>query len=230
MLGLPTLPAANVCFIDAADVCDPERWIAELERGFLARGATRVRFYEQVPTSHLRETLTRRGYTQRCEIVHGKMRPLGGALRRVGAWHPISGHQWNLKSGVHERSGRASDGYDVVTSQWVEMERRKSETGNLEFFLFYVKGQPVATIGLLRIAPDVVRLKNFLVKADYRRQGMGRTALQHLFEDELSDCEGAVILSVEGSPGHDLYQSLGLREIGRTYEWTRLLTSKHEQT
>jgi GNAT superfamily N-acetyltransferase len=207
----------------------PERWLSALERSFLARGALRLRLYAHAPTSQLEEVLSRRGYTQRCEIVHGKTRPLGEAPPRIGTWRAVSGREWSVKGRVHERSKRASDGYDVVASQWVEMERRKSEAGNLAFYLFYVNNEPVATSGVLPMSQRVVRLKNMMVRFDRQRQGLGKAALQHLFDDVLpGDCEGAVTLSVEGSPAYDLYQSVGLREVGRTFEWTRTIAREPE--
>jgi predicted GNAT family acetyltransferase len=118
----------------------------------------------------------------------------------------------------------ASDGYEAAPEQWVALERQKSETGRLSFHIFSEGDQPVVTTGLIRLPNNVVRIKNFFVRSDQRRRGMGKMSVGHLLQFLSATGEkAAVVLSVEGSIGQRLYNSCGARDIGRIYEWSRPL-------
>lgn len=227
--GLEALPAASVCILDAAtlDFADAAaRTIGLIENEFASLRASRARFYAGETPPEFESLMEDKGYQRRTEIVHA-FAPLAQApvADQASGWRPVRSElDWAEKAAVHALPSSASDGYDAAPDQWLALERRKAETGKIEFWLFRLDGLAVATTGLIRLPQHIVRIKNFFVRADHRRRGVGTKALGNLLRQLPAAGEkAAVVLSVEGSIGQRLYESAGAREIGRIYEWSRAL-------
>ncbi len=129
---------------------------------------------------------------------------------------------------IQTPASKASDGYASNPEQWISLERQKAKTGKIDFWIYALSGQTderaIATTGLMRCADGVMRIKNYFVRSDVRRKGIGKMALQHLLRQLACEGESAVVvLSVEGSAGQRLYQSSGAREIGRIFECSRAM-------
>ncbi len=168
-----------------------------------------------------------KGYRRRSEIIHAfPTADCGQVAEDEVKWRPVLSEQdWAAKETIHALASLGSDGYEAAPSQWVSLERRKSAAGHIEFWLYYEDGQPVVTTGVMRCPENIVRAKNFFVRADCRGRGLGSSALGNLLHLFCTTGEKAMILlSVEGSAGQRLYQSVGAKEIGRIYEWSRPLS------
>jgi RimJ/RimL family protein N-acetyltransferase len=223
--GFEALPAACVCILDPPESPGAAMGaIASAEAAFLVSGATWARFYIYEMESGLAPVLMAKGYRHRIEIVHGfDPVPDTREASPAGYWRPVRDEQdWLAKATVHAPPSKASDGYETVAEAWLSLERQRAETGGIEFWLYVEDDLPLATTGLMRTPDRVARIKNYYVRADRRRKGIGTTALQRLLL-LLHDAgeKAAVVLSVEGSIGERLYRSAGAREIGRIHEWSR---------
>jgi len=226
MPGLERLPASSVCIFDAREFSETEAdaAISAAERHFQQAGVAMSRIYAGTSVETIDHIASPMGYRRRTEKIHAfqPLPPINGA---GAVWKKVRGDDgWREKAAVHAIPSRASDGYDSPSEQWVALERQKSETGELGFWLFVQDGEAIATTGLMRCARGVLRIKNFFVRADRRGSGIGKLALATLLRQMGEAGENAIVVfSIEGSVGERLYLSSGAREIGRIYEWSRPL-------
>lgn len=227
MPGLPSLPAASVSYLETEHLSEAEltRAVAHIEAAFSDFRASFARIYTRETEPAFVAQMARKGYRCRTEIIHA-FEPLPAAdATNATQWREVrSERDWADKSAIHALPSGASDGYEAAPDQWVALERLKSETGKLSFHIFSRGDQPIVTTGLIRLPGNVVRIKNFFVRSDQRRRGMGKMAVGHMLQFLAATGEkAAVVLSVEGSIGQRLYNACGARDIGRIYEWSRPL-------
>lgn len=185
-----------------------------------------ARIYTDASTDAFEGFMKQRGYRRRTENIHAfSPLPQADAEAFEAQWRPVhTPSDWEEKIAIHAFPSTASDGYDVAPEDWLTLERQKSHSGKLTFWLYFESNVPVATTGLIRCADGVLRIKNFFVRADRRREGMGKRALRNMLLQLATAGEMAVVvLSIEGSVGEHLYRSGGARDIGRIYEWSRAL-------
>jgi hypothetical protein len=226
MPSLNALPAANVCLLDppSRDVEDLSLWIAGIENVFIELGVSHARFYVNVLQQGMDEVMAHRAYSKRTEIVHAHLIESPQVrLCQGGSWKPVlSDNDWITKMALQRGTVSSSDGHGYSEEKWMHLERRKSESGQLQFFVYFENEQAAATIGIMKLVPGLARIKNFMVGPNRRGRGVGRAALAGLFESVLApEYQSVVNFSIEGSAGQKLYSSMGAKEIGRTYEWIR---------
>jgi GNAT superfamily N-acetyltransferase len=224
--GLEHLPAASVCILEAGIGGGPAlaAAIEAAETRFTASAVVTARIYTAESTDGFNGVMEQRGYRRRVENIHA-FHPLPAALpgSPESGWRPVrTDADWREKAAIHALPSTASDGYEISPEEWVSLERRKSETGELSFWLYSDAGRAVATTGLMRCADGVVRIKNFFVRADCRGKGVGKAAVGNMLRQLAArGDEAVVVLSIAGSVGERLYHSAGARDIGCIYEWAR---------
>ena len=228
MPGLERLPAASVCIFSERNMEQDEaaRAVAHIESAFRRAGVATARIYTGKTSDGFDSGMRAAGYRRRTEKIHAFC-PLPSSAAAGTAWRPVAGDgDWVAKAAIHALPSAASDGYDASPEQWIALERLKSQTDALGFWLYLEGGEPVATTGLMRCTEGVLRIKNFYVRADRRGRGVGKAALSSLLRQLKEAGENAVVvLSIEGSVGERLYRSAGARAIGRIFEWSRPLAS-----
>lgn len=223
MPGLAHLAAGCVVHrVDAERLPAPERWLAELEDRLRRLGASRLRVYVERRAGALEAALEANGCRPRVENAYL------GSLRRPPAQGvalvPVADDQgWEDKLRLHERAGTSSSLYQAGARHWVQLERRKCESGAMRAFLVAVEGKVSGTVCAIP-AGAVLRAKNLLIEAHLRGRGLAHAVLAEL--SCLAEREGAAgvgAFAVEGSAGERLYRRAAFRAVARQVEWSRPL-------
>ena len=188
-----------------------------------SRSIPRARIYVDDATAELQAQLRAAGYESRSEIgflapVETVVPPATIQLHRVE-----SAADWHNKLVLHAAAMEGPDGYTNQADLWVEMERRKCETGNMQMYLIVRDGQVVATVGTI-INAGLLRLKNIVVKPEFRRQGIALATVQHLRKMAEADhnCRLGVFGVAQGT-GSCLYHRAGLYAVIEQQEWSKIL-------
>ncbi len=225
MPGLEHIPSASYGFWEPAsdDTAAASTAVAEIEAAFLQLGACQTRFYTKAISPLLADALSERGFQHREEITfhQASYQPAqsGTALEMCAV---TSEADWRDKLALHETSDELSDGHKARAEEWVALERRKAETGDLTPYLFKLDGEIVATAGLMRPVEGTMRLKNLFVGGHHRGKRLGRAMLEALAEraHRGHGCR-PVIYAVKGSVGERLYASSGFQAVGSIFEWIK---------
>ena len=198
-------------------------WMEWTERSIQAHGFSLSRLYltDRHPVSRI---LSESGYRSRAEIgyVTGSPRPVADSELSI---HPLDlESNWLDKQRIHATSRTQPDGYEVSAQRWTEFELAKSRTGKLTAHLVWENSTALATFCTLE-HNGYLRLKNLLVDPAHRRRGIGERVIRAL--EGLATRErlqGVLALAVSGGPGEFLYQSAGMKPIGRVIEWRKHLS------
>lgn len=228
MPGMTSLAASSVVHrIDFDTVpAVTESWVDQMEHALAERSIPLARIYLDDCPAEVHSMLDRRGYERRCEI---------GFLSRPGPVAPPenmrlcpvrSEDDWRRKHMIHAEAMEGPDGYTNRADLWVEMERRKCATGQMQSYLVRRDDEVVATVGAIR-CEGLVRLKNIVVAPKCRQCGIGVATVWLLWQlaDASYGCRLGVF-GVEGGGGSRLYRRAGLHQITCQHEWSRLLSGK----
>lgn len=256
MTGLESLAGAVVVQrVDDGAIADPERWVAEVDCRLRDAGVGLARVYLADRSHHptpLESALASAGYRPRVEIgylatvselaTHLPARTCSGVTGTgVGAGagaRPETGpavalravasdDAWEEKHKLHAGSAVASDGHESPAADWVELERRKCETGGMEAFLIEVESEVCGAVATLPIPGQVLRAKNVFVHPDRRRLGLASETIRVLARRARKEGFAATgIFGVEGNAGNAVYVGLGMTPVVRQVEWARNLGTR----
>jgi GNAT superfamily N-acetyltransferase len=203
--------------------CLTNAWVDEIEEALRQR-----HIHFDVFPDDFASVLRGRGYGERGEI--GFIAPDGHPSQpdNFQLCEVRTNADWNLKLCLHEEAMEGPDGYTNQADLWVEMERRKCTSGSMRSYLVRRDGEIVATVGTI-VEANVLRLKNIVVAANLRRQGIGQATVQLLWQLAETDhaCRLAVF-GVQDGKGSRMYKRAGLYQVNEQYEWSRILTAHHD--
>ncbi len=221
--GFPGLPLACVLH-SLTGIDDVDTWIQKIEACFATRGALWVRFYLQQLSDKQREQLQKKGYRELLELGFatrlGDTCCEGMVLKRC-----LSVQQWQEYTRLSLVSVSGPDGFDMDGDSYVRVSRLKAEAGYMTPYLAFLHGKLVGFVNL-SFQGDFARCKNLLVHPDFRDQGVGSgivaTAMA-VARDHGARFFGAY--AITGEPSVALYRGLGMVEVTRQFEWSRLIGS-----
>lgn len=228
LVSMPALEGApggcvvqRVCDIEF-DV-DPRRWVAEMVERLRALGCAVARVYLDGPNFSLESALEDAGFRRRLEIgyvVRGEL----PVRREDVVLHPVADEDgWEAKRRLHAGSDDASDGYALSGPSWVELERRKCDSGGMRAYLVEVAGTVLGAVAVLEV-DGLLRAKNVFVLSGSRRQGIGASVMGLLSRQAVEVGLGVTgIFGVEGRAGNALYHRLGMTPVVEQQEWSRYL-------
>jgi GNAT superfamily N-acetyltransferase len=201
---------------------DAEAWLDGIERRLGEIGCPRPRVYLQRAVPVLERALRRRGYRPRDELAMlaaapGSARPGGVSLCPIR-----TEEEWRAKLALHAACPLGPDGHDTAAEEWVEMERRKSETGALEPYLIAAGDAACGTLAVMECGA-LVRLKNIVMDPSRRRRGIAAQAIRCVLAMAAERGKLAVgCFAIAGEAGERLYRRCGFRRAGRQTEWARI--------
>lgn len=226
MTGLNELAAS--CVVQRVDPPDSTeqagRWLDQIEGILAGHRIPRARIYLDEKLPLLENLFVRRGYVCRGEL--GFLAPLGhppptAAVRLCRVHEEVA---WQQKLALHTAAMEGPDGYLNQADLWVDMERRKCETGGMQTYLVYRRDQVVATVGTI-VGQGLLRLKNIVVAPQYRRQGIALAIVHDLWRmAETEHGSRLGVFGVTGGKGSNLYRRAGLQAVTEQYEWSKLLS------
>lgn len=227
MPGLTHVPAGAVVHrVDPQTIADiGEAWVRDTEGSLSAVGVGLARIYLDSRDDRADDVLRRAGYIDRDELVfHHRLSepPPGLTLRRV-----TSDADWARKLLLHEAVATSPDGHRNPASDWVALERRKSEHG-MDVFLAEIHGETVGAIGTVW-GRELLRMKNIVVHPAHRRRAVAQSILAHAaaIGGARGVCDHCV-LAVRGEAGESLYRAAGMQAIGVQVEWSKRIMGSGE--
>ena len=222
--GLAHLAAGCVVHrVDPGVLSSGERWLAHVEDRLRRLGASWLRVYVEGRPEQLRAVLEGHGCRPRAENGYAGLS--AGPPAREVALVPVGDEAgWDEKLWLHQREGPSTSLYQASARDWVELERRKCQSGTMRAFLVTVGGAVCGTVSAILTGP-VLRAKNLLIARRSRGLGLGRAALGELSRlAERGGAEGVGAFAVEGSAGERLYRRAGFRAVTSQVEWSRPLS------
>jgi ribosomal protein S18 acetylase RimI-like enzyme len=210
-----------------APVHDPDGWISDLESAFSSTGHEYARVYVAEQSSLIARWLRQANYRATVEVafagcLKGGFQPpatTGFALRLIS-----TDEDWELKRAIHERASSLPDGKSGDPSSWVAFERDKCGAGYMRPFLLTSSGEAVAAFSVA-LRSKGLRVKNLIVDPGFRRRGAAKAIIGyccHLATAAGRDSIG--LLAISGGVGERLYNSIGMRKVGRIVEFYRELS------
>lgn len=215
------LGAAVLQRVSPADLRSaPDDWVSAAVSRFQALGCAAARVYVQEVAGPLIDALVAAGFRRRVEI--GYLAPASrSAHEGVVELRAIKGEDdWEAKRKLHAGADVAADGHATAAEDWVELEQRKSEGGQMTPYFIEVDGDVCGGVSTLEVG-GVLRAKNVFVHPDRRRTGIA-TATMHLLSRRAAEMgkDALGIFGVPGNPGNAVYVRLGMEPAVRQYEWT----------
>ncbi len=220
--GLEQVPGG--CVIDTLEpgARSPESlvvWLSALKVSALRAGADWCRLYAESESSRLVDALRATGFRRRVEIGLAARAGEDGGQGAVDLVRIDDERGWREKQQLHESSPDAPDGHRYRPTDWVRLERIKAEAGYMTPYLIRRDGM---TVGALAAAPHgrLCRLKNVVVHAATRRQGIAESALGAFSAlAARQGCDFIACFALEGEPGESAYRRFGMVEVVRQAEW-----------
>jgi N-acetylglutamate synthase-like GNAT family acetyltransferase len=198
--------------------------VARLTAHAAADGALRCRLYDYSHCPHVIGALHAAGFRQSTEVGLVADRPDPRNLPPVSLRRVRSTLDWADKLGVHASERRGPDGHEAAPDAWVRMERAKSASGALEFYLAESEGRVCGTVGLL---PEgrLLRMKNLVVDASMRGRGIGTAITARTVNEALRrDFMALGLLALEDGDALSMYRKSGFIEVARVVEWVKWMT------
>lgn len=219
MPGLADVPAGCV-------VLDADSWpddvaaaaaLEALERRVGEIGGRRVRLYLAHERAGVADALRERGYSSRGE--RGLVLPAAVPCGERVALDPLEDASgWRLKRELHVDSPDAADGHPVAPDRWVELERRKTGPAGLRPWLIRIGGTVAGTVCTLE-GDGFLRLKNLLVRRDFRRRGVASATVAAFGAVARAQDRTLGLFAVEGTAGEGVYRKCGMMPVVRWVEW-----------
>lgn len=226
MPNLTHIPAGCVVHrIDAYDtVREWDEWVDQLEQQLQQLGCHAPRLYLDYSLPELEQVLLRRSYCSQIEVglldktltTTKLKRDLAVTLRPI-----VDERDWQKKLELHSEIEKGPDGHITNAHEWVELERRKCETGKMQVYFICIGNEICGTLGSLEVN-NLLRLKNLVVHANWRRQGIAQAAVQALRNEAIRlEKQAFGCFALINSIGQKVYQRVGLSIVIKQTEWYR---------
>jgi len=123
--------------------------------------------------------------------------------------------QWQEKYKILHSNHLSPDGHELETKSFIALEKLKQEHGYMQCYLAYYQGKAIAMLSFAQ-EDKFVRIKNFVIHADYQNQGLGYAIIQESFK--MLTTMGASHAGILGIEQQRLYPKLGMQKILTFYE------------
>jgi len=225
MPGLNELAAS--CVVQRVADGRPSRpasgWFGEIESILAAEQIRMARVYLDGNSTEIDQAMTEHGYRRRGETAF--LAPWGHPPPSTDVQLQLvrTGADWSRKLALHTEAMEGPDGYTNQADLWVEMERRKCATGDMQTYLVYRNDQLIGTVGTI-LHDRLLRMKNIVVVPRLRRQGIALAIVHHLWRMAEADygCHLGVF-GMTGGTGRCLYRRARLCAVTEQFEWSKLL-------
>jgi GNAT superfamily N-acetyltransferase len=206
---------------------DPRGWLADVELALSKLQVSLSRIYLMEPCRPLETTLRRAGYQSRME--NGYVRPAEDCSQTDITLRPITSEEdWARKHWVHSQFSGGGDGYQLDPGTWIQLVRRKADTGRKLCFLIERGSQLCGTVAAIDM-PSLVRAKNLVVLPGLWRTGVGTGVMEALAARALAAGQGAIgAYGIANHAGDALYPNTGFRRVSAITEWTHTLEGVQE--
>ena len=225
MSNLTHIPAG--CVVHRIDdsfstVEEWDKWVTQLEQKLFQLGCPAPRLYLDRPLPKLEHVLLERGYCAQIEVglldetlnATKLKTDLAVTLRPV-----LDAIEWQQKLELHSVTETGPDGHFTHPHEWVELERRKCETGVMQVYFICVGDEICGTVGAIEVN-DLLRLKNLVVHLAWRRQGIAQAAVKALRNKAIRLNKQAFgCFALINGIGKRVYERVGLSIVTQQTEW-----------
>ena len=222
--GSAGVGAGTVVWVDdPAAVATSGDWVGQAAQAAAERGAPTLRVYGLPDDGPAADALAAAGLVARHELAY-----VGPAERTAPCidLRPARGPEGrSARRRVAGSATTAPDGHPVEAERFLAGEERRAASGDLDLFVAWEGGEPVAVVGALR-SDGLLRLKNLLVRPDRRRRHLAARVTSTMLGWAAEEGRTLGTVALEGEPGERIYRSLGMTIAGRYTEWSVGLTTR----
>jgi len=195
-------------------------WVDAAMASLACAGGSHLRVYLDRADTGLASMFRSRRLVARRELGFAAVAPLSPGPIDLDLRGVSTECGWRDKLTV-QRASDPPDGHGDHPQGFIALERAKSAHG-LEPWVAYADGEPVGA-ACTQVTGRVLRNKNLVVAASWRRRGVASTILAHF--DRRAREAGLVLgtFAVAESSGEALYRSLGMRRVCEQVEWSKPL-------
>lgn len=228
MVGMEPVAGAGVVHrVRPEAIAEPGPWVGVVTAAMAEAGLRLARVYLDRPEPRLDEALAEAGYRRRVEVgflVEGGLSwSPSGPRRGVALREVVDDAGWEAKRKLHAGADVAADGHVTAPDLWVELERAKWATGEMQAFLVEVDGEPCGAVAALEV-DGLLRAKNVFVVPERRREGVASEAIRLLSRRAADRGLAATgIFGVYGNPGAAVYTGLRMEPVVEQVELAKPL-------
>jgi len=223
MPGLESLSSASVIQrINQSSM--PELCVSEAQHFCVRHHINVMRLYLAAIDPRWDNVLTRDGFTSRGEFI------MIADAKKIQSWSNLeplelkliqSESQWHERYLMLAKGGHAPDGYSTEAARYIDMEKKKSHTGPLSFYLAYdLDGAAVGSVGLMAVG-SICRLKNLVVHPDVRGRGIASRLIAQVGSYFVGADQHLVAFAVDHAVRGSLYDRLGFNKAATYFEWRK---------
>jgi GNAT superfamily N-acetyltransferase len=224
MDGLSHIPAG--CIVQRIDEYYPanawDEWLTGVEVFLSQFSGITPRLYLDKPIPACESTFKKRGYRPQIEvglidIIVANSEPeedIKVSLRPV-----ITEMDWQLKVKLHASVEKGPDGHLTPAKDWVNLERRKCESGKMRTYFICVENEICGSVGAIELE-QFLRLKNLVIDPAWQGQGLGQAAVRAMRNEAIHNQKLAFgCFALQGGIGQHVYRRAGLTVVTQQTEW-----------
>ena len=226
MPNLTYIPAGCVVHRIKPDdlVREWDQWVEQLEQQLTRLGCLAPRLYLDHPIPELEQVLLKRDYHPQIEVglLDETLTTDKFETNLIVKLRPVLDDiDWQQKLELHSGKENGPDGHITHPHEWVDLERRKCETGSMQVYFICVGNEICGTVGALEVN-DLLRLKNLVVHSDWRLRGIAQAAVQALRNEAIHlEKQAFGCFALINSIGQRVYERVGLSTVTQQTEWYR---------
>jgi len=220
------LPAACVWHRLPADVdvLALARLLPRMEAYHKKLSVSFLRLYTPFPVASAVEKLLQEARFQRRVETGYRFKVTPPAVPSGLRFHPVcTASDWKQKTDLQALDNKQADGHAVSATRYVAMEREKTRSGKLHFYLCYDGLSCIGSVGWMELG-TLVRFKNLYIHSTFRRQRYATRVVSGLIEMAAARQMHTIgCFALDGEAGEGIYKGLQFDPVVKQIEWMKTL-------
>jgi len=229
LLWMPELESlSSSSVVQRIDISvSPDTCISEAENFCLQHNIGTVRLYLKDQNPRWSQILTQFRYVSRSEhimIADQHVIEHWPDQKTIDLYPVVDESDWTERYRILFSSGNAPDGYAIEADKYIDMEKKKSATGQLTFYLARDSGGiAVGSVGLMKVG-SLRRIKNLIVHPDFRQKGIATRMIAQFGRKFIEMGNQLAAFAVDHPVRGSVYDRLSFKKSATYFEWRKSIS------